>query len=320
MEPTQIPDPTSYQRLLFTGCGSTYYLSRWAARLAETTTGVIACAAPASDLLLFPSSWLQKGTNTLLVAISRSAETSETLRTVETFNAGGYGDSLAITCYPDRRLAALTTKAISTPAAQEEGIAQTRSFTSMMLAIAWWLLPDRPKGLEDTLSIAAKQLIDTYAPLASELGRDTCLQRFFFLGSGPLYGIASEAMLKMKEISLSYSEAYHFLEFRHGPKSMVDDQSLVIGLLSDQAQDHELAVMREMQDIGAKTILLVEASNNLVEQAGDNIVTLASGLPSVWRTPLYLPFLQLLALQRALTKGLNPDRPANLDPVVILDA
>ncbi|MEE8568039.1 MAG: SIS domain-containing protein [Anaerolineales bacterium] len=319
MDPTQIPDPTSYQRLLFTGCGSTYYLSLWAARMAEATNGVIARAAPASDLLLFPSSWLQKGTNTLLVAISRSAETSETLRSVETFHAGGYGDSLAITCYPDRRLTALTTKAISTPDAQEEGIAQTRSFTSMMLAIAWWLLPDPPRGFEDTLTIAAKQLIDTYAPLASELGRDTFLQRFFFLGSGPLYGVASEAMLKMKEISLSYSEAYHFLEFRHGPKSMVDDQSLVIGLLSEQAQDHELAVMREMQDLGARTIILAESPNNKIEQAGDSVVTLASGLPSGWRAPLYLPFLQLLALQRALAKGLNPDQPANLDPVVILD-
>ncbi|MCK4961423.1 MAG: SIS domain-containing protein, partial [Anaerolineales bacterium] len=178
---------------------------------------------------------------------------------------------------------------------------------------------DPPKGIEDTLTIAAKQLIDTYAPLASELGRDTFLQRFFFLGSGPLYGVASEAMLKMKEISLSYSEAYHFLEFRHGPKSMVDDQSVVIGLLSEQAQDHELAVMREMQDLGARTIILAESPNNKIEQAGDSVVALASGLPSGWRAPLYLPFLQLLALQRALAKGLNPDQPANLDPVVILD-
>jgi glucosamine--fructose-6-phosphate aminotransferase (isomerizing) len=189
----------------------------------------------------------------------------------------------------------------------------------MMLAIAWWLLPDPPRGFENTLTIAAKQLIDTYAPLASELGRDTFLQRFFFLGSGPLYGIASEAMLKMKEISLSYSEAYHFLEFRHGPKSMVDDQSLVIGLLSEQAQDHELAVLREMKNLGARTIILVESPNNQIEQAGDNVIALASGLPSGWRDPLYLPFLQLLALQRALAKGLDPDKPANLDPVVILD-
>lgn len=100
---------------------------------------------------------------------------------------------------------------------------------------------------------------------------------------------------------------------------MVDDQSLVIGLLSEQAQDHELAVMREMQDIGARTIILVESPNTEVEQAGDYVVTLASGLPSSWRAPLYLPFIQLLAFQRALAKGLDPDQPANLDPVVILD-
>ena len=67
----------------------------------------------------------------------------------------------------------------------------------------------------------------------SHLGENRAINKFFFLGSDALYGIACEAMLKMKEMSLAYSEAYHTLEFRHGPMSMVDGaDSLVIGLIT----------------------------------------------------------------------------------------
>jgi len=87
-------------------------------------------------------------------------------------------------------------------------------------------------------------VLETVAPLAQQLSEDHSLQHFVFLGSGPQYGLAAEAMLKMKEMSLSVSEAFHFLEFRHGPKSVVDCSTLVVGLLSDTARDYELAVVR----------------------------------------------------------------------------
>ena len=62
-------------------------------------------------------------------------------------------------------------------------------------------------------------------------GGDLTLDRFYFLGSGPRYGLACEVNLKMKEMTLTHSEPFHFLEFRHGPKSMVCESALVAGLL-----------------------------------------------------------------------------------------
>ena len=144
------------------------------------------------------------------------------------------------------------------------------------------------------------------------------LQRFFFLGNGPLFGLACEAMLKMKEMSLSYSEAYHTLEFRHGPKSMADGSALVIGLLSPNGLAQELAVLSDMQVLGARRMAITESAADLAPGAAGEQVFLQSGLSQANRIVLYLPVLQLLAYQRAMAKGLDPDGPRNLTAVVTL--
>ena len=314
-----LPFVPSYGRVLFTGCGSTYYLSLWAARHCQQMLGVQACAAPASELLLYRSAWLREGERTLLIAVSRSGKTTETVRAVEAFRAGGYGDVLAITCYAERALAQLADWVLSTPEAPEESIAQTRSFTSMMLAVAWLLDGSQPADVGAALATKGATLMETWGDTAAHLGGDLALQQFFFLGSGPQYGLACEAMLKMKEISLSYSEAYHFLEFRHGPMSMIDEHCLVVGLLGEEATDYELSVLRDMRQMGAHTLALAEANTRRMADVAETAIVLESGLPPHWRAPLYLPVLQWMAYHRALAKGLDPDHPRHLSPVIEID-
>jgi glucosamine--fructose-6-phosphate aminotransferase (isomerizing) len=125
--------------------------------------------------------------------------------------------------------------------------------------------------------------------------------------------MACEAMLKMKEMSLSYSEAKHMLEFSHGPMSMVNEQSLVVGLLGDEVCEHETAVLRDMQGRGAQ-ILSIAADCDW-----SDAVQVGTAIPQWGRPVLYLPMLQLLAYYRALANGQNPDQPANLTAVVSLD-
>jgi glucosamine--fructose-6-phosphate aminotransferase (isomerizing) len=152
--------------------------------------------------------------------------------------------------------------------------------------------------------------------LAQALGQDLRLSQVFFLGSGPRYGLACEAMLKLKEMSLTTSEAYHFLEFRHGPKSMVDETTLVVGLVSDAAREAETAVLREMKELGATIWILAESGHDL--SWADHVVLFESNLPELCRLPLYLPVLQLFAYYRSVGKGLDPDAPRHLDAVVQL--
>jgi glucosamine--fructose-6-phosphate aminotransferase (isomerizing) len=301
------------EHVVFTGCGSTYYLSLAAAATLQTLAGIPARGVPAGELVMYPEATYGPG-KTLLVAVSRSGETSETLEAVRAFQRQERGQVLVVTNYPDSSLAQLGTVTLAVPAGQERSIAQTRSFASMYVATTALaaLLAERADLLSamDGLPAVGERLVGDYEGLARSTGADLALDRTYWLGSGPRYGLACEASLKMKEMTLTHSEPFHFLEFRHGPKSMVSSTTLVVGLLSDRARAHEAAVLDEMRGLGARTL-------SLGEQDAD--VAFASGLPAAVRNVLYLPVLQLLAYHRALAKGLNPDKPTNLDAVVVLD-
>ena len=117
----------------------------------------------------------------------------------------------------------------------------------------------------------------------------------------------------MKEMSLSISEASHFMEFRHGPKSMITPNTLIVGLLSDAVSHEELKVLSEMRSLGATIVALAETAEGI---DADHIVELRSGVGELARSPLMLPVLQLMAYYRSMSKGLDPDRPKNLEAVV----
>ncbi|HEY5572160.1 MAG TPA: SIS domain-containing protein [Anaerolineales bacterium] len=311
---------TNPQEVIFIGCGSTYYLARSASAVFRGVVKSAAQAIPASDLLLFPEIAISKGVSQLLVAISRSGETTETLRAIEQFRALVSNPVLGVTCYADSVLAQKVDLAVVAREAHEKSIAQTRSFSSMLLAtqlMALILAGERVNSSIRELPEMGVELMQAYDGLARRLAENLSLQRFFFLGSGQFYGLACEVMLKMKEMSLSNSEAFHFLEFRHGPMSMVDRSTLMVGLLSEKAFTHEVKVLKEMRDLGAKVLAITP--RRLGPDLVDEQVVLPGGLNDNERGPLYLPVLQLLAYYRSVQKGLDPDKPTHLSAVVNLD-
>ncbi len=152
--------------------------------------------------------------------------------------------------------------------------------------------------------------MNRYHDSAREIGENLEIDRFYFLGSGVRYGLACEASLKMKEMTLSHSEPFHFLEFRHGPMAMVTPSSQVVGLLSETRRTHEKAVLDEMHALGARILSLGES---------ETMINFDSRLPEEIRNVLYLPVLQLIACSRSVARGLNPDQPTHLNAVVSLD-
>ena len=311
---------TDPSRVLVIGCGSTHYLARSAAEILSRRAGIPASALPSSELWLFGD--VATTDRTLLLAISRSGATTETIRAMSRFRETGGEAVLAITCYPQSPLARQADFTLAVPDGQEQSVAQTRSFTSMLLLVLLLTahlardegMMDRLRRLPDLLESLVARLGD----LPQRLGADPTIERFFFLGGGPLYGLANEAMLKTKEMSLSYAEAYHPLEFRHGPMSMVDERTLVVGFLSDTGLEEERRVLEEMRSLGARTLALTENGSALSDRSVDHVVELRSGLDEWERGPLYLPVIQRLAYHRAVAKGLDPDRPNHLKAVVEL--
>jgi glucosamine--fructose-6-phosphate aminotransferase (isomerizing) len=246
------------------------------------------------------------------VAVSRSGTTSETVKAVEQFRAIQKGEVVVISNH-SRDLSRLADVNITISAGQEESVAQTRSFASMYVAVV--ALIARLAGKDDLLaSLAAlpavgERLLAEGEAVARQFGENLDFDRFYFLGSGGRYGLACEVNLKMKEMTLTHSEPFHFLEFRHGPMSMVTPTTVMVGLLSETNHFHETTVLQEMRSLGAAILSLDEK---------DAIVSFSSTLPESCRGVLYLPVLQLMAYYRSLAKGLNPDRPNNLSSVIKL--
>lgn len=307
-----LPDAREYQQAIFTGCGSTYYLSLAAAALYQELTGCAARAVPGGELLL-NSQTVLTDQNTLLVAVSRSGATTETVKAVEKFRAGRRGDVIAISNY-DEVLSRLADINIVIPKGQEESVAQTRSFASMYVALT--AVCERMAGRGDLLDEmnrlpeTGKRLMSKGESFAKQMGENLDFDRFYFLGSGIRYGLACEVSLKMKEMTLTHSEPFHFLEFRHGPMSMVNEKAVVVGMLSDVNRLQEARVLAEMRKLGATLAGFGEK---------DAEVEFQSGIPESVRGVLYLPVLQLMAFHRSLAKGLNPDRPNHLTAVIKLD-
>lgn len=306
-------DLGNYRQIIFTGCGSTYYLSLAAASIFQKQTGAICRAVPGGELLLNPGA-TYSGNNQLLFAISRSGSTSETVQAAKQFKKDQAGRVISICNYEDRPLAEVADLAICIHEGQEQSIAQTRAFSSMYLALVG--LAMLASGRDDLfdemkeLPEIGKSLMDKYNEFARGVGENLDYDRFYFLGSGSRYGLACEANLKMKEMTITHTEPFYFLEFRHGPISMVNANTVVVGLLSESQRGYEEKVLQDARKLGARTVSIAET---------DADVSFECELSENIRNVLYLPVLQLMAFYRSMKKGLNPDQPNNLTAVVYLE-
>ncbi len=303
-----------YAQVLFVGCGSTYHLGQAAAAQFQALLGVPAVARPGGEVLLYPETVYPRAGRLLLVALSRSGTTTETVRAVEAFRALQHGPVLVFTNDPKSPLARLGDLTLAVEAGQERSVVQTRSFASLYVAVTAWTLlwagDEEARQAMRTLPSIGERLLTTYENATHALAAQPW-RLVFVLGGGPRYGLAAELALKVQETTLTPALAYPFLDFRHGPKSLIDPATLIVGLRAPGATaTAEMAVLEEARALGGHILTIGE------EQAD---WAFHSGLPASARGVLYLPLLQLWAYFRAVARGLNPDRPRHLQAVVEVD-
>ncbi|MGB8659513.1 MAG: SIS domain-containing protein, partial [Candidatus Acidiferrum sp.] len=141
---------------------------------------------------------------------------------------------------------------------------------------------------------------------------------FVFLGQGAHYWLAQEAALKLTEMSSSYAQAYHTLEFRHGPKSIASGETLITFLLSEAAAEEEILLVGELNKLGAVILAVTNRATPLLRRECDLVIELGLDEPEYARMALTAIPAQLLGLAVGLRKGLNPDLPKNLTRAVVL--
>jgi glutamine---fructose-6-phosphate transaminase (isomerizing) len=313
----------SRREWLFLGCGTSFYLAEAAAATWTLLTGQSARALPASEPLLFPALALLRERELQAVVISRSGRTSEALRAAQILSRDYRIPTLGITCASGSSLAQACDLTVELSAADEKSTVMTRSFTSMLLVLQHLAatcagtrtILEAAPALSARLTLQIRGLHERIESFVA--GRE--FADYIFLAQGPFHAIAREAGLKVMEMSCSYSQTHHTLEFRHGPKAIVDSNTCLTFFLSESGYEAEAEVLLEMKELGGTIIAVCNHASEAVRRSSDLVLELGVAAPEI---SLLAPFVvpaQLLGFHTGIKKGLDPDHPRHLSRVVILD-
>ena len=301
----------------FVGCGTSYFLSQSASALFNES--VVSFAIPGSEAFLAPEQ-LPSVSIDVIVPISRSGESTETVRATEHLQEL-HPDAtvLGITCTAGSAIHELADVPVLSPEGAEEGVVMTKSFSSMLVALEYLSRVAAGDASEwsawDRLPTDSERVLESADTIASEIGSQTDVEKYVFLGSGAAYGLAAEAMLKLEEMTLMWTKAYHSLEFRHGPQSIADENTLVTFFLPDTNTEMHAALVADVTELGSRT-LVVGTGASLAQVDGDYEVEIPDR--DLRSLSLSASTFQLLGYYRAVANGLDPDEPKNLSQVVTL--
>jgi glutamine---fructose-6-phosphate transaminase (isomerizing) len=310
---------------LFIACGSSYYLSQLVCAIWSRNFSFRCTAVPASEFLFAPEATLRGSGAKHIVFISRSGETTEVIRAAELLKDRVDVCTLGVTCNATSRLDELCTHMSTLPWADEKSTVMTRSFTSILLFFQ--LFGDRIRGGDARLSATLKELpafaqpwLDAHAGRIRKFIAKRKFADFVFLGQGAHYWLAQEAALKITEMSASYAQAYHTLEFRHGPRSIAGPQTLITFFLSDAANAEESLLVQELKALRAATLTVVNHATPVLKASSDLLIELNTSLPEFARFAVTAIPAHILGTAVGLRKRLDPDAPKNLTRAVVLGA
>jgi glucosamine--fructose-6-phosphate aminotransferase (isomerizing) len=306
---------------IFVGCGTSYYLAQ-AAASSFNYLNLPARAVPASDLLLYPGLTLHTGRDYIPVVISRSGLTSEAVRAAQMLEKDRNLRAIAITCADGQPLEASCSVTIKLQDADEQSTVMTRSFTTMLLALQSLAAAVSGNNVFRGALVELPQQVEPLLKTMSDglrlFARSRTFSDFVFLAQGPLFGIASECMLKVTESSSSYAQVFHSLEFRHGPKSIAGPETLITFFMSETSYAAEVELLEEMKALGAATMVIANRIDKRARRFSDFAIELALQSPEYARPAAFAIWGQLYGVYYGLKKGLNPDSPRNLTRVVEL--
>jgi glucosamine--fructose-6-phosphate aminotransferase (isomerizing) len=268
---------------------------------------------------------------TLVVAISQSGETADTLSALRAAKERGFGPTLGICNVPESSLIRETDLSLMTRAGPEIGVASTKAFTTQLVALLllvtvlgrrFSITPEReaiivkqlaalPRHVEDVL-----QLDDAICLMAEHFSDKS---NALFLGRGVQYPVAMEGALKLKEISYIHAEAYPAGELKHGPLALVDEEMPIVAVAPDDDLLEKLkSNLEEVRARGGELYVFADNDSGMngsqrvhvhvVPPAGEHVSPIIFTIP-----------LQLLAYHVAVLKGTDVDQPRNLAKSVTVE-
>ena len=322
-------DWKAFDQILILACGTSYYSACVAKYWLEDIAGIPTQVEIASEYryrITVPNP------KTLIVVVSQSGETADTLAALRHAKALGHHYTLAICNVASSAMVRETDWHFLTKAGTEIGVASTKAFTTQLLALyllavsiakrAGKISPEKekellrelrhlPKALHAVL-VLEPQIIawsDVFAKCENAL----------FLGRGLHYPIALEGALKLKEISYIHAEAYPAGELKHGPLALVTDKMPVVTVAPNDVLLEKLkSNMQEVKARGGKLFVFADQDTEILNSEGINVIRLPEHYGNL--SPiLHVVPLQLLAYHTACARGTDVDKPRNLAKSVTVE-
>ncbi len=316
------------QHVKIIACGTSYHAGMVAKYWIEAQAN-LPCSVEIASEFRYRNAFVAD--NTLVVTISQSGETADTLAALKKAKEKGILASLAICNVPNSALVRESDLSLMTEAGPEIGVASTKAFTTQLVALQLLtIVLGRRNGLkleqEAALVKELKSLpelcekvltLDTEIEKTSEAFIE--MQHALFLGRGMQYPIALEGALKLKEISYIHAEAYPAGELKHGPLALVDAEMPIIAVApNDDLLDKLKSNLEEVQARGGKLFVFADTEANFTSTKDCVVIDLPKVpdrlVPIVFTLPL-----QLFSYHVAVLKGTDVDQPRNLAKSVTVE-
>jgi glucosamine--fructose-6-phosphate aminotransferase (isomerizing) len=306
------------REIQFVACGTSYHATLYAADLMERYAGVRAVARVASEYRVPPG---VDPETTLVVAVTQSGETADTLAAVRAAARAGF-PTLGVTNVVGSTITREVDHSLYIQSGPEVGVAATKTFTSQVITLALlslhlatlrgtlpWETIDRHCQTLLALPDAIQRVLDREPEVRALVDRFADSRAFFVIGREFGYPVALEGSLKIKEITYCHAEGFPAGELKHGPLALVDAQTLVLAILTDgSAAPETLSNVREAQTRDAPVIAITTEGG-----AGSSLDETFVVAPAGDFEPLVANvFLQLFAYHTAYRMGRPIDKPRNL--------
>jgi glucosamine--fructose-6-phosphate aminotransferase (isomerizing) len=316
------------QRVVLVACGTSYHAALVGRFLMERLAGISAEVDLGSEYRYRDA---VLGPQTLVVALSQSGETADTLGAVKAARNKG-APIVGITNVVGSALARESTGLLYTHAGPEIGVASSKTFTATLTAcylLALWLgrrrgaIPaeDGRKHIQGLLELPRllERVLES-EPAIAELARDLAgYKNFLFLGRGIHYPIALEGALKLKELSYLHAEGYPAGEMKHGPIALIDDGMPVVALTPrDGSYDRMMGTVEEVRAREGRVIALAHEGDREIGARVSRVLTVPVSAELLSPIIMAVP-LQLLAYHLAVRLGRDVDQPRNLAKSVTVE-
>lgn len=322
-------DWKALDQILILACGTSYYSACVAKYWLEDIAGIPTQVEIASE---YRYRTTVPNPKTLIVVVSQSGETADTLAALRHAKSLGHKFTLAICNVASSAMVRETDWHFLTKAGAEIGVASTKAFTTQLLAL-YLLAVSLAKRTGRISAEKEKELLRELRHLPKALHAVLALEpqiiawsdafakceNALFLGRGLHYPIALEGALKLKEISYIHAEAYPAGELKHGPLALVTDKMPVVTVApKDELLEKLKSNMQEVKARGGKLYVFADHDTEIVNSDGINVIRLPEHYGNL--SPiLHVVPLQLLAYHTACARGTDVDKPRNLAKSVTVE-